>query len=341
MKVLFLVPRLDKASTRYRVLQYIPFFEKAGIECTVRALSGKIGMWFSLPGVISRADVVFVQKKLLNRIAGVGVRHLARRLVFDFDDAIMFKEAEVDDASRRRQFHRFAENVRRADLVICGNRFLAEQTAALRDDLQVLPTVVDEQHYRPRFASATSQTAKKDLVIGWIGSCHTLPYLEAIAPQLQSVCRAVPGTRLKIIADAFFDLEGVKVIKKAWSSEDEIADMQSFDIGIMPLPDTPWCRGKCGFKLIQYMALGIPVVCSPVGGNRDIVTHGREGFHASNGEEWVERLVQLLKSPELRESMGRCGRDTITARYSLQANADHLIRLLQSLSVDHSERCCR
>lgn len=337
MKVLFLVPRLDKASTRYRVLQYLPFLEKAGIECTVRALSGKIRPWLSLPGAISRADVVFVQKKVLNWIAVAAVRYFARRLVFDFDDAIMFKETEVKAASCRHQFRRFAANIRRADLVICGNRFLAEKTTALHDNLQILPTVVDDQRYRPLPAPVIPR-AGEGLVIGWIGSRHTLLYLEAIAPQLQAVCRAIPGTRLKIIADAFFELEGVEVIKKNWSSDEEIADLQSFDIGIMPLPDTPWCRGKCGFKLIQYMALGIPVVCSPVGVNSDIVTHGREGFHARNAEEWVERLVQLLKHKHLRESMGRCGRETISARYSLQANADYLIRLLHDLSKDYPER---
>lgn len=331
MNVLFLVPRTDKASTRYRVLHYLPFLEKAGMACEVCAISGRVVPRLGLPARIARADVVFVQKKLLTGILGALVRRMAKRLVFDFDDAIMYKEAETKEASRHRQFRRFVTTVRRADLVICGNRYLAGQTGNLCKNLRILPTVVDEHLYVPRPAPDVAPV-KEGPVIGWIGSRHTLPYLKAIAPVLQQVCGAVPGARLKIVADDFFDLEGVEVLKKEWRSGEEVADLQSMDIGVMPLPDTPWCRGKCGFKLIQYMAVGLPVVCSPVGANADIVTDGREGFYARTPEEWGERLLRLLKDAALRQAMGARGRETILARYSLPSHAAELIRLLDGFS---------
>ncbi|MEZ4601552.1 MAG: glycosyltransferase family 4 protein [Syntrophotaleaceae bacterium] len=337
MKVLFLVPRLDKASTRYRVLQYLPFLEQAGIVCAVRPLSGKTVGWISLGAEISRADVVFVQKKLLNGPVWHFISALSRRLIFDFDDAIMLKESETDFSSRCRQFRRFAGTVRRVDLVVCGNRYLAENTAALNGNLQILPTVIDEQRYRPRQCKPV-RNEKGNLVIGWMGSRTNLPYLQEIVPQLQAACQAVPGTRFKIVSDAFLDFKDVEVIKKPWRSEEEISDLESFDIGIMPLPDTPWCRGKCGFKLIQYMAVGTPVVCSPVGVNAEIVTDGREGFWARRPEEWVERLVRLLKDRDLRQTMGNLGRETIVRRFSLQANADRLIELLRNLAAEPEER---
>jgi glycosyltransferase involved in cell wall biosynthesis len=167
------------------------------------------------------------------------------------------------------------------------------------------------------------------VILGWIGSRGTLKYLKEIAPALEALGKRFPGVKLKIVADDFFDLEHLPVIKKSWSAADEIADLHSFDIGLMPLTDDVWTLGKCGFKLLQCMAVGLPVVCSPVGANRQIVTDGVEGFWASSHAEWVEKIVALINDASLARAMGRRGREKVLQAYSLQANAPLLIQALR------------
>jgi glycosyltransferase involved in cell wall biosynthesis len=168
-----------------------------------------------------------------------------------------------------------------------------------------------------------------DVVLGWIGSRGTLKYLKEIAPALEVIGERFPGVKLKIVADDFFGLERLPVIKKSWSATDEIADLHSFDIGLMPLTDDVWTRGKCGFKLLQCMAVGLPVVCSPVGANRQIMADGVEGYWASNHAEWVEKLAALINDATLAQAMGRRGREKVQQTYSLQANAPLLIQALR------------
>lgn len=327
LKVLFLVPRMDKASTRYRVLQYMPSLERGGISCTVKSLSKTSRNWFSLARQLRRADLVFIQKKLFTRLELFMVRKLARRMVYDFDDAVMFK---CDAASARqieRQRKRFAATVRKADLVIAGNSYLRAQTLPWNPNVQVLPTPLHTGSYPER------QTVRDTgaVVLGWIGSRGTLKYLRDISPVLENLGCLFPRLKLKIVADDFFSLEHLEVIRKPWSAMDEIADLHSFDIGLMPLRDDEWTRGKCGFKLLQCMAVGLPVVCSPVGMNSEIVTHGREGFWASTPEEWREHLSRLITDAGLRQSMGRLGRQKVEQTYSLAVNAPKLLHYLREL----------
>ncbi len=326
MKVLFLVPRMDKASTRYRVLQYMPVLDRAGIEYEIVALSEKPRNRLLLARQLRAADTVFVQKKLFSFLDLFWVRKLARRLVYDFDDAVMFKSGSASSRQQARQWRRFASTAGKADLVIAGNRYLQQEALAVSRDVRLLPTVLDMNRY-------TAREEKKDkdqsVVLGWIGSRGTLRYLQDIAPALEELGQQWPGLKLKIVANDFFDLQHLEVIKKHWSSEDEIADLHSFDIGLMPLSDDIWTRGKCGFKLLQCMAVGLPVVCSPVGVNGEIVTEGREGFHATTKEEWVTKLGALIADAGLRREMGRCARQQVDKVYSLAANGPLFIEYLK------------
>jgi len=137
--------------------------------------------------------------------------------------------------------------------------------------------------------------------------------------------------RLKIVCNDFINVPHMKVIKKEWSEKDEVADLQSFDIGLGPLTDDVWTRGKCGLKLVQYLAVGVPVVCSPVGANKEIVTNGEVGFWARDQREWIEQLSMLIENPELRSTMGKKGRERIAKKYSLQAMAPTLLEILTQL----------
>lgn len=326
MHILFLVPRLDKASTRYRVSQFLPALEEAGITWEIRAVSRTSRGWPQFLRQLVRADVVFIQKKLFTFLEIAFLRKLCRRLVYDFDDAVMFKDGPASSRQQHRQSRRFAATARRADLVIAGNRYLAAQTRTLQRRVVEIPTALDLNRYKKK---PLADSKRNEVVLGWIGSRGTIGYLREITPVLEELGRRRPGFRLKIVADEFFDLQHLPVDKKLWSAEDEIADLHSFDIGLMPLNDDKWTRGKCGFKLLQCMAVGVPVVCSPVGANCDIVTDGAEGFHVRSPEEWIHRLEQLADDPQLRTDMGRRGRAKVEKQYSLKYNVSLLIRLLQ------------
>lgn len=326
LQVLFLVPRMDKASTRYRVLQYFPALEEAGIRHEIRALSKTARNWLQLLGQLRAADVVFIQKKLFSTLEIALLRRLSKRLIYDFDDAVMYKDGPASDRQHVRQRRRFAATAARADLLIAGNDYLCEEARACHRPTVMIPTPLDMTRYTSK---VPENDAKGEVVLGWIGSRGTLKYLQEIAPALETLGERLPGVKLKIVADDFFDLEHLPVIKKTWSAADEIADLHSFDIGLMPLTDDVWTRGKCGFKLLQCMAVGLPVICSPVGANRQIVTDGVEGYWASSHAEWVEKIAALVNDADLARAMGRRGRAKVLQTYSLQANAPLLIQALR------------
>ncbi len=327
MKVLFLVPRMDKASSRYRVLQYLPFLDREGMEYEIVALSGQSRNRLALARRLRAADTVFVQKKLFSSLDLFWVRKLTRRLVYDFDDAVMYKSGSASSRQQARQRRCFAATAGRADLVVAGNRYLQQEALPVSREVRLLPTVLDMDRYTAR---EEERDKTPELVLGWIGSRGTLRYLQDIAPALEELGRRWPGLKLKIVADDFFDLDNLQVIKKPWAAVDEIADLHSFDIGLMPLSDDVWTRGKCGFKLLQCMAVGLPVVCSPVGVNVEIITEGREGFQASTLEEWVTKLDTLIADADLRRQMGLRARQQVEQAYSLAVNGPIFVEYLKN-----------
>ncbi len=331
MKVLFLVPSLDGPSTRYRVLQYRPLLDSRGITSEVvvapRSLREKIDVWRSLP----RFEVIFIQKRLFQPWECWIMRLLSRCLIYDLDDAVMFKDRSTDKQlipSRKIKFRGLA---RLCDLIIAGNHYLRECILPLNSRVAILPTPVDMARYCPKVYREKSR-----ITIGWIGSRSTLAYLERIKEVFERIGERYPNVELKIVADQFFDCKNISVVKRQWSYDSEIDELHSFDIGVMPLTDNAWTRGKCGFKLIQCMAVGVPVVCSPVGMNREIVRHGANGLWADNSEEWIKLLSKLIESPMMRRELGVTGRKMVQERYSLELNAMRLAGLLSDCILEVS-----
>jgi glycosyltransferase involved in cell wall biosynthesis len=236
------------------------------------------------------------------------------------------KRATPRSSMRMRKFKRIVES---CDLVLAGNNFLKEQALKFtsEDRLVVIPTVVDLTTYPIKNHGPSSN----EIVLGWIGSAGTLYYLNRILPTLEKVASRFRHVCLKIVCDQFLESSTIRVIKKPWNESDEVSDLQSFDIGIMPLTDDLWARGKCALKIVQYMAVGIPVVCSPVGTNRDIVRDGLNGFWAETEREWIDRLGILIENEELRRKMGRAGRQIVEEGYSLNAVGDRLVRIFKEL----------
>jgi glycosyltransferase involved in cell wall biosynthesis len=336
-------------TSRIRFLQYIPHLQQANIEVSVghflddryvgqlhaqgRGSFGSVARAYLRRVVqllrIRKYDLIWIEKEVLPWLPAFPERYIrAARIpyVVDYDDAT-FHGYDMNSSAivRRLMGNKIDRVMRSASIVVAGNDYLGDRARrAGAKTVEYLPTVVDLNRYPIGPPKRTGV-----FTIGWIGSAWTARYLPMVEGALHQVCQNGKARAL-LIGSGPVDLGDIPVDVQLWSEENEYAQLRQCDVGIMPLPDNPFERGKCGYKLIQYMACGLPVVASPVGVNRGIVEHGRNGFLASNTEEWARALEQLRDSTELRESMGKRGRAKIEAEYSLQVHAPRLIAILQN-----------
>jgi glycosyltransferase involved in cell wall biosynthesis len=325
MKVLFLIQGFSVAASRYRVLQYIPYLKSKGMETTVSLYPRTLKENFQFFNDLSQYDIVFLQRKRFNQPRLGLLRRGAKRIIYDFDDAVMYRNSKAKDPLSSTRRRRFVQMIKNSDFVIAGNEFLKSEVISFNPKVEVIPTAIDQERYHLK----TYPAQKERVTLGWIGDHGSIHYLEKMKPLFDRIGEKYPHVELKIVCDTFFDCERMKVIKKNWSSEEEVADLQGFDIGLMPLVDDPWSWGKCGLKIIQYQGIGLPVVCTPVGINKDLVEDGTNGFWAMAPEEWEEKLSLLIESPQLREQMGREGRKRVLERYTFQACAPRLFSILE------------
>ena len=243
--------------------------------------------------------------------------HARRRpIVYDFDDAIYLADASPSNAWVRalKPSDKPQALCRLARHVIAGNEVLARFASSHADRVTVVPSTVDTDEYRME-----PRPPNERPVIGWTGSLTTLPHLAALAPALRRL-REIAPFELRVVGGCL-EIPGVDVRCLPWRAETEVDDLRPIDVGVMPLPDDEWSRGKCGMKALQYMALGIPAVVSPVGANATIVAHGANGLHARSEDEWVEALARLLRDAALRAQLGRAARRTVEQCYSARVQA--------------------
>jgi len=326
MTIEFLILGRHMPSSRFRVLQYLPMLERAGIHCSVfTADSGRskaVRLVHHLRALLAapRHSLVFLQKPdfVVNHWLYTWLLfRLARRVVFDFDDAV-FLDPATSQPLGRGFIRRLGYILRHSQQVIAGNEYLAGYARQCNAKVTVIPTAVDTDVYRP----VCGRHRGRPPIIGWIGTTSNLAYLLRLIPVMKNVLRQcdcrfliVSNQETKPRALAFSD----RILYKPWRAEEERADLRSFDIGIMPLPDSAYTRGKCGFKLLQYMAVGIPVVASPVGVNRGIVADGVTGFLARSNREWEENLRRLCGDARLRRRLGQSGRRAVEKGFSLES----------------------
>jgi len=341
------------ASSRYRTFQYLPWLEQAGIECQVRPLfdetylahryqSGRGHVRDILRAFFRRVtaliaarrfDVVVIEKECLPYCPALPerwLRLLGVPYVVDYDDALFHQyDKHRSGWVRRLLGGKIAQVMRNAQLITAGNAYLADY--ALRagaPKVEIVPTVIDLERYA---GPGVKPPSDAPFVIGWIGSPSTAKYLQAIAPALAEICAGGKGI-VRLIGSGPIELPGVPVEVLPWNEATEVDELKRFDVGMMPLPDEPWERGKCGFKLIQYMACGLPVVASPVGVNRDIVEQGVNGYLAETTGDWVQALNALLLDGDLRKRMGQAGRKRVEQVYSLQVTGPRLAGLIKSVA---------
>jgi glycosyltransferase involved in cell wall biosynthesis len=208
--------------------------------------------------------------------------------------------------------------------VVVGNEYLAAYARGFNDRVTVIPTTIDLDEYLPH----ETYVDRSPVAIGWSGSRTTLAHLRTLDRVLRQVAAQVP-VRLHVIGTDVYPIEGVEAHVAEWRPDTEIPELSRFDIGVMPLPDEEWARGKCALKALQYMAMGVPTVTSPVGVNADIIRDGENGLLASTEEEWVAKLVALVQDARLREHLGRAGRITVEKEYAASIQAPRVLELLR------------
>ncbi|MCA1613919.1 MAG: glycosyltransferase family 4 protein, partial [Acidobacteria bacterium] len=357
MRLLAVVPSVydRNPSQRYRIEQWEPLLRASGVEITYRPfedaelnailyqrgrLAGKLrlvgGALVRRFGEVRGArdfDAVYVLREAALLGPPFFEWMLARSgtpYVFDFDDAVF--ERYVSPANGYLSYLKFPGKTRTicrlAAHVMAGNEYLADYARRVNPNVTVVPTTVDTSKY------TVEERPPNDVpVIGWTGSYSTVQHLLTLAGALRRLAER-ERFRLRVIGAPNMSLDalgGLEVESLPWRSETEVEDLRPLDVGVMPLPEDRWSRGKCGMKALQYMGLAVPTVCSPVGVNSEIIRDGENGLLARDESEWVEKLGLLLRSPELRARLGRAGRATVEERYSARAQAPRVLRVFESV----------
>lgn len=323
---------LEQPSFRHRMRSLIGTLEAAGWQVRAeRFPSGRYGLrTWERRLLLGGADVVVLHQIKLSALEARLFAAVSRRCVFDVDDAIYVRkprrlgEAADDSIWRKRKF---SATCRWVDVVAAGNDVLAGVARSSARNVEILPTSIDTAAYWP-----TTAPAEAAPTIVWIGSPENLIYLEMIRPALVRLARRHPTLKLRVICSRFPQWPELNVEPIQWSSATEAASLAAAHIGVMPLTDDEWARGKCAFKLLQYMAAALPCVASPVGANTEAVIDGVNGFHARTVDEWERHLQALIESPELRARFGAHGRAHVESRYAMRTYQTRYLQMLARLA---------
>ena len=347
MRIAFLTSGRLVPSSRFRVLQFVPHLQRLGHECLVLPsrpekygslpllgfrLSGHVKRWHRRQDIVAlerwRPDVVVLERELFSDATfdvEQALRRIAKRLVLDIDDGLFVLHP-----------HKFEMLCGLSDHVIAGNDLLAQRARAINPRVTVIPTCVDVEKFRVT-SPRNSELGTRNFTLGWTGTAANIEYLEVLREPLRKLAREFP-IELVVIAESNgplkrlgFDREGIATRFVCWSEANEVSDLSTFDIGLMPMPETDWTRYKCGLKILQYMAAGIPAVASPVGVNSEIIHHGVNGWLATTADEWIFVLRQLLSEPNRSVAVVEAARQTVAMGYSVQSQLPKLVACLEAV----------
>jgi glycosyltransferase involved in cell wall biosynthesis len=324
---------LEQPSYRHRMRSLIEPLQAAGWQVRAEQFpSGRYGLrTWERRALLRWADVTVLHQIKLSSVEARLFAAFSRRRVFDVDDAIYVRKPRrlgepPDESAWRKQ--KFAATCRWVDAVAAGNDVLAGVARATAREIVVLPTSIDTACYETTFAGPGEAPT-----IAWIGSPENLIYLDMIRPALARLTKRHPTLKMRVICSKFPDWNDVNVERVPWSSATEAHSLAGAHMGVMPLTDDAWSRGKCAFKLLQYMAAALPCVASPVGANTEAVLDGINGFHATDVDAWEASLQKLILSPELRAKFGAKGRQHVEQRYALSSYRANYINLLRRLAA--------
>jgi glycosyltransferase involved in cell wall biosynthesis len=347
MKILFVVPYpYGKApSQRFRFEQYLAFIREQGWEYTLASfideatwrilykpghlVSKTVGILkgflkrFLLLFTVPAYDFIFIHREATPIgppwFEWVVARVLRKKIIYDFDDAIWIPNTSETNkmVAGIKWHHKVAAICKWAYKVSCGNSYLQDFAQQYNQAAFVNPTTIDTRHHHNKVKDQHTQK----VVIGWTGTHSTMKYLEAVVPILQRLEQQY-SFEFCVISNQAPEIALKSLVFKPWQKDSEIADLLTFNVGLMPLEDDPWAKGKCAFKALQYMALGIPALVSPVGMNTEVVTDGLNGYICATPEEWYQSLEKVIRDPELRSELGKAARMKIEENYAVAANRE-------------------
>ena len=360
MKILFVPYGTEQApATRYRVMQYLPHLKSRGIDFAVfsaisrfsTSLMIKSPDFLPLPRFVYYVyvfmerlvrffyilvispyfDAIFLQRSTFPMRLEALLRMMNKNIIFDIDDAIyMPDEKKSDVITRIKEYIKKSEVInilRISKAVVVENEHIKNFVSRYCKNVRKIPGPIDTERFVSR-----EKSSSKDVVIGWIGSPATTPYLSMLSNVFETIKKKHGSVRFKFIGLGNYFNESIDLEKVDWSYETEVRNLQDFDIGIMPMPDNEWTKGKLGCKMLQYMAVGIPSVVSFTSTNAEIIKDGQNGFSAASEEEWVVKLSKLVESDTLRKTVGLEGRKTIYENCSVEVNVSKFVALLREIA---------
>jgi glycosyltransferase involved in cell wall biosynthesis len=352
--VLFLAShRLNRSpSQRYRFEQYIGFLEKNNFRCKLSYLISEKDdkafytegntfwkFWILIKAILHRIkdmfnynkyDIIFVQREAIMIGSSFFEKRIKRskaKYIFDFDDSIWLMD--TSEGNKKYEWLKNPEktvrNIRYADMVFAGNTYLASYARSCNSHVKIIPTTIDTNFHKP----LSKQNDK--IIIGWIGSHTTIKHFEYALEFLTIIKNKYPKVEIRVVGDADYINEKLNIKGVAWSSATEVEMINSFSMGIMPLPNDEWAKGKCGLKGLSYMACEVPTIMSPVGVNTEIIQNSKNGFLASTTDEWITALSNLIEDATLREKIGKAGRQTILEKYSVLSQQQNYLNAFKEV----------
>lgn len=327
-KILFLTASGEtQPSVRFRVLPYVKLGREKGLEVSWKRIPKSIFQRYTFFSRLPKADIYIVQSKLFSAKEVSSLKRRCGMLVYDFDDAVWtMPPFDLEIPKKRRKAakaaSRFANQCAKADLCIAGNRFLAEKAFSYQENVAIIPTGLDTDTYVPGRSGNESGCA----LVGWMG---TSGYLDWVQEPISLLQKHVGTIQLSVISNAQYKGTGKEnVMWAAWSSDKEVSQLQAMDIGLMPLEDSEYSCGKCGFKILQYMACGAVPIASDVGFNAEIIEHGIDGFLVRQPEDWEKHVIRLAEDDDLRQRMAEAARNKVVSEFDLKAVATALWKAL-------------
>jgi glycosyltransferase involved in cell wall biosynthesis len=340
-------------SQRFRFEQYLDFLRSNGFENELSFIISETDdkyfyskgyylrkFWILLKSLFKRLkdkaryndfDIVFVQREAImigTTYFEKSIRKSKAKYIFDFDDSIWLMD--TSDGNKKFEWlkdpEKTARNIRHAHLVVAGNAYLADYARHYNKNIRIIPTTIDTEVYKP------DKKEHSNVIIGWSGSVTTIKHFEYAEDFLKKIKQKYgKQVEIVVVGDGSYHNNELEITGRPWRAADELVTLNTFDIGIMPLPDDEWAKGKCGLKGLQYMALEIPTIMSPVGVNTEIIQNGENGFLASSVEEWVDCISKLVESKELRLAMGKAARQTVVEKYSVQSQQENYLKAFREI----------
>ncbi len=326
-KVLALLSKYNLPSARLRIYDMVPYLEDYDISIHVVGFSKGIPRLFQFFSLLKYHVVIIQKKTSLNRVELYLAKKLANKIIYDFDDATMFHELEHRKPLTGKNFIKFLNTINIADAVVAGNDFLLSFCKSNVTDIYKLPTPINTERYFPLV-----KKNKKIVSLGWVGVPGSMGHLIKLLPILKNLSSKLPFELIVISKKKLF-YRGLKIRNIEWELDKENIYLNLIDIGLMPLDDSIWTNGKGGYKLIQYGAVGLPSIGSPVGINKEIIIHNKTGLLANSADEWKKYLELLIKSASLRKKMGREARKHVLSEYSLKVYAKKYAAIIKKLGA--------